>query len=1250
MSVKLTTSNKKTMNADKIRDFSLIMDSMPGLSILVDQLGFVVHINKSAQCLVGYQESAILGKKIENLPFSGSCMVDSQTGQLHTTWFTLDGKTEKLEWTGAQLVLDNENCTFFSATNRDQTETTNCFEPSLESMHCGFCAIDENAKLMYANKIISEMTGYDPSELANMEISNLLETFEAEKWSKFWNSLGDGLFETHGKIRKKNGQIQFLSLKCRKADRHGTKAIHCLAQDRTSEHEKELEEQQRLDTIKLISEITFKLATSTCDKNLLTEQIGKLGSHFNLECIRLINLTDSDGGYDLFGSWVSDTQFEAVLPKNISKPILDRLLALMNDKRHLFKHTKDIITPVASNPIVTGIKTTLLIPIRAQDNLWGILAFISYKHEKDWKEWEIDLCDSFGASLSAVFDNIDRQNELQISERKLEESFQITPDAMAIINKNKSSLENCNIGLRKMIGKTGELTFADFHSFFSRVKDKNDMNTIAYCIHNDIDLKDYLVTFENLDGTESECMFTCDTTCLNDITYTIVNIRDVTELLKSKDQARENEESLSKVFELAPDPMFIIKDKHVVKANKMFTVMTGYPQSLIKTMKLSPQDIFEPEVTEVIWKSSTNNQQLNIPVKFTCADGKKVDFLMSMDTIMQAGEDSIICILHDITEIIKLQNQLKESLDRYETLAETVQNGILVLRGENVVYFNHACQEITGYGKDELTSRSFYDFFHPDSRQKAIDNYNKRQLQVDIDPIDTIKIVTKDGKDKILKYWIRRDKLDGLDVFIVSFSDVTDLVMAREKALQSSAMIETIISNVHDVLYIKDLQGRFQYFRWPKEEQSGMNFDNYIGKTLREVTPNVRDIEQVEKYRLQVVETGKPVKYLRTLQLAKWKAPTEYEILVTPLFDSKGEMVGTIGIAHNVTEEIMAKRKLEELENRLTKISETITDIIFQLDGEKIIYISPAIRTYGFLPEDLIGANVTSLFSFYNPPLLEEDGQKSFETSFKNSHGTKYDMEVKLTIDGSKITGVARDISERKNHEKAKRNFLKSVAHELRNPLTLVLGYSELMMSSTKNDKSLHDMASIIFDAAESEKKRLNEFFDLDKTIIDYNFEVTNTWKLLNSIYTKLWMLLPKIARQKHGTDKTSFGFFVSPDLKQRRISVDTNKFSEIIENLASNAVKYSPPDRIALFFSAKSDDGKLVIKFCDKGIGIDEKNIPLIFKPFYQINSPGYEQDGLGLGLANVKMHVQAHNGTIDVSSRLGEGTDFTLTFPLCD
>jgi signal transduction histidine kinase len=377
---------------------------------------------------------------------------------------------------------------------------------------------------------------------------------------------------------------------------------------------------------------------------------------------------------------------------------------------------------------------------------------------------------------------------------------------------------------------------------------------------------------------------------------------------------------------------------------------------------------------------------------------------------------------------------------------------------------------------------------------------------------------------------------------------------------------------------------------------------------------------------------------------------TDYIIQVSPFVDSSGKLIGTIGIAHNITDQIKTEKKLKQLENRLTTISQNIMDIIFQLDGDRIAYISPSISIYGYIPEQLVGASIKSLF---NVNLLDGSHPGSHftvDSVLYGINGMSHDMEVRVAKGADSTIGVARDISERKNLEKAKKNFLKSVAHELRNPLTLILGYSELLVNTTRDDKDINNMASIIYDAAESEKKRLNEFFDLDKGNIEYNFEIVDVSKVLNNTYTKLWMLIPKLASQKHKTDKSSFNFFTSPQINGRKISIDTNKFSEIIENLATNAVKYSPTDRIAINLQADIDDKNLVIRFSDKGIGIPAKELPFIFKPFYQINQTGFEQDGLGLGLATVKMHTQAHGGSIDVTSDPGEGSVFTLKFPLLD
>lgn len=1221
-----------------LKDYLKLIDMIPDPSIILDGRGNIVYANCHVQSTIGCLETDLVGKNLDSLQFNARSPEQVNQDLIQTSWFLLDGSVIDLLWSSQPFQIDNKTYILYKTTNP---------EPNYESMGSGFCVIDCNSSIVYVNRIISGIFGYSCDEMIGKPVSEYLSNFDFKDWQIFWGNVNSSLFKRMVKTRKKTGENLYLHLSCKKVFWQGKQSIQCMVQDCTYDYGEELEEQKKHETINVLSNINITLATNTYDEDLLSEQLGKIGTHFSLDRIMHIHCDRNRHQYSIRCKWSSDKSPKGSQLRDAHHQMLCDLINKLGDNNHMVMQIDNKVIHEEWNPLGPKVKTILLQPVKPNETVWGYLAFISTQHAKEWKEWEIDLCSTFGASLSLILDNLERQKQLEISEQKLEESFQITPDALLIVNKSIMTVENCNLGFKRLIGKQENVTFSDMHNFFLRVKDPGDFIEISNALHNNLSIKEKTVTFSGLDGNDLVCMFTCDSITIDSTVYVVINIRNVTELLKSQALVKEKEENLSTVFDLAPDPMIIIKDGYIIKANKKFIQMIGYPETLLDVIKLSLNDILDNETNEIVSMSDENGELSNIPAIINRQDGLKTNCLLSIDRFVHMGQECMICILHDITEIISLQERLSESVKRYETLSNTIQNGILIVNGENVIYYNNACQDILGYSREEILTQSFLNYLHPDNIERARENFYKRMNGQDVQTLESIKILTKNGETKYIKYWVNKDRVDNVDVYVLSLTDVTDLVLAKEKALQSNAMIETIISTVHDVLYIKDLEGRFIYFRWPKEEQAGANFDHYIGKTLAEVTPNLQDLDLVEQNRLKVVQTGKPVKFYRSLYSFGNPNPTEYETQVTPLFDGAGKMIGTIGIAHNVTDEMAAKRRLEELENRLSRITETISDIIFQLDGQKIVYISPAVKAYGLCQEELLGENLGSVFS---SEALDDTGfgnLSSFEAILKGKNGQEYNFEIRLTIEESTVIGVARDVSERKNHEAAKKVFLKSVAHELRNPLTLILGYSELLMNSTEHDKELHGMASIIFDAAESEKKRLNEFFDLDKTVIDYNLETVNVWQLLNNVYTKLWMLIPKMAKQKHGTDKTSFGFFVNPDLKYRKISVDRNKFSEIIENLVSNSIKYSPADRIALYLSARTDSDELSITFSDKGIGIGEKDIPLIFKPFYQINAPGYGQDGLGLGLANVKMHVQAHNGKISVSSKLGEGTTFTLSFP---
>lgn len=703
-------------------------------------------------------------------------------------------------------------------------------------------------------------------------------------------------------------------------------------------------------------------------------------------------------------------------------------------------------------------------------------------------------------------------------------------------------------------------------------------------------------------------------------------------------------DALSAAFDVFKRPMIVTdRDGKIIVFNKDCQCITGcYASQVVGKTFDSLPFLSSPDKPQESGRHVSNWYTIDGSIVSIRWDVSAIDLGDNKLTLHRGLSESNVSAK---SKIESLQDRLNESLERYVRLTESFQNGIFIISNYRLVYVNHACETMTGFTREELLSMDPFNLLVKEDRAMAIERFRQKVEQGEAEKIEYLRINKKNGETAIWKYSLISDTINGEPSMIVTVSDITDLVNTKAKVEQTNQILETILENLHDVVFVKDREGRITFFRWSYLDEFGKNDVSHIGKTIfdLEVEPQA---SRIEACRIECQTTGKPCSYVKHVK--EGHKTFDFRVTMSPIRDFKGEITGVIGVGRDMTEQLAVQSKAEELEKRLSVIASAITDIIFQTDGNIIKYVSPSVSLYGHDPEKLAGRSITELFGSDFLKHSIESGTHSFELETSDNGSLKHDFEIRLIKGQNGTIGVARNISERKNFEKAKRNFLRSVAHEIRNPLTLILGYSELLMSLTGDDPNLHNMVQIINDAAESEKKRLNEFFDLDKTTIEYNFEISGISNALGSLCIKLLMLISKTVRNRYNSDQANFSYTIDPALRGENMSLDFGRFSEIFENLAVNSVKYSPKDRMDIRFDATLDGKFLVIRFSDKGIGIPENELANIFKPFHQVKHGGQELEGLGLGLANVLMHVEAHGGNISVESRVDQGSTFIIKFPL--
>ncbi|MED4202700.1 cell wall metabolism sensor histidine kinase WalK [Neobacillus mesonae] len=361
--------------------------------------------------------------------------------------------------------------------------------------------------------------------------------------------------------------------------------------------------------------------------------------------------------------------------------------------------------------------------------------------------------------------------------------------------------------------------------------------------------------------------------------------------------------------------------------------------------------------------------------------------------------------------------------------------------------------------------------------------------------------------------------------------------------------------------------------------------------------------------------------------------------------------IGTLASTFNhLTKKLQEAQAMTEGERRkLSSVLSYMTDGVIATDrkGRVILINEPAVEMLDVSRETILSQPIEQVLGLEDSnsfeDLLEEKDSLILDYSTKSEPyilRANFSVIQKETGFVNGLIAVLHDITEQEKIDAERREFVANVSHELRTPLTTMRSYLEALADGAWRDE---EIAPNFLEVTSMETERMirlvNDLLQLSK-MDSTDYKLNKEWVDFVVFYDRIIDRL-EMSKQQNVTFKRM--------LPNRAIfvEIDEDKMTQVLYNIISNALKYSPEGG-QVTFSLKDKDDKIIVSVSDEGVGIPKESIGKIFDRFYRVDKARTRKlGGTGLGLAIAKEMVKCHGGNIWATSREGKGTTISFSLP---
>ena len=349
----------------------------------------------------------------------------------------------------------------------------------------------------------------------------------------------------------------------------------------------------------------------------------------------------------------------------------------------------------------------------------------------------------------------------------------------------------------------------------------------------------------------------------------------------------------------------------------------------------------------------------------------------------------------------------------------------------------------------------------------------------------------------------------------------------------------------------------------------------------------------------------------------------------------------------------LTQENLEQESKRLHSILSYMTDGVLATNrrGQITMINDMAKKQLGVQKEDVLNKSILELLKIEDEYELRDLITQIPELTIDSQdvNGEYLSLRVRFALvrrESGFISGlvaVLHDTTEQEKEERERRLFVSNVSHELRTPLTSVKSYLEALDEGALYDPVAPDFIKVSLDETNRMMRMVTDLLHLsriDNATTQLDVELINFTAFITFILNRFDKMRSQDVEKKYELVRDY-------PINSVWIEIDTDKMTQVIDNILNNAIKYSP-DGGKITVSMKTTDDQMILSIKDQGLGIPKQDLPKIFDRFYRVDrARSRAQGGTGLGLAIAKEIIKQHNGFIWAKSEYGKGSTFTIVLP---